>query len=77
MFAMIVGAQAAVQYVILIGCDDQLFHRKSHLPCQVSGENVTKIAGGHRERNGPRGAAQRQCGIKIVNNLRHNTGPVY
>jgi hypothetical protein len=66
-----------MQHIIAIGSDNQALNGQAHLACQIAGENVAKISRGHGERHGASRGAERQCGIKIVDNLGHDARPVY
>ena len=65
-----------MQNVVLVRRDDEAVDRETHEFRRVAGENIAEISGGDRESNLSFGRAQRQCRGEIVNDLRHNPGPI-
>ena len=75
-FGVLITAHEAVQDVVTVGGNDQLVDRQPHVACQVTGEDVTKVTGRHRERDGALRPAQLQRCMEVVNDLGHDPRPV-
>ena len=65
------GAEETVQDVVLVGREDQPFHRQAHLRGEKPREDVTEVAGGDAEARRPVRAAGRQPEprVKVVHHL--------
>ena len=48
---MIIFADAAMQNIVLVGGNHQLFDRQAHFVRQITGKDIAKVTGWHRERN--------------------------
>lgn len=73
---VLVAAHEAVQDVVAVGRHDQLADRQAHVARQVTGEDIAKVAGGHRERHGTRRTTQLQGRMEVVDDLGHDPRPV-
>ena len=67
---------AAVQNVVLVGCDDQTLNREAHFLRNESRENIAKITCWNRKADLAIRRTQRNRSGEIINHLRQNTRPV-
>ena len=76
MGAVVTRAHRAVQNVILVGGDHQLFNRQPHLAGDGPGKDIAEIARGHGETHGAPRRAQGDGGVEVIDHLRQNPRPV-
>lgn len=65
-----------MQDIVAVGGNHQLADGQPHFLGQVAGENIAKVACGHRERHAAVRATQSERRLEVVHDLGHDPGPV-
>src|SRR5690606_2352071 len=71
-----VATHKTVQNIVAVRSNNQLVNWQAHITRQVACKNITKVSGWNGERHRARRRTQLQCGMEVVNNLRHDARPV-